>query len=101
MIIIAEGDTVINSAFVSKIYIGGRNDNTSIRADVSNGIGSELARYSKKELSQYALEMLAIAWAANDPVFRFPSEKDVIARMSLAKSASVHVKTKENRHGGS
>lgn len=101
MIIIAEGDTVLNSDYVSKIYIGGRNDNTSIRADVSNGSGSELMRYSKKDISKYVLEMLAIAWSAGDHVFRFPSEKDVIARMRLAKSASVHVKTKENRHGGS
>lgn len=101
MIIISEGDTIVNSEFVTKIYIGGRNDATSIRADVSGGISSELVRYSKKNISQYALEMLALAWADDERVFKFPKECDLLARMNLHKEERSSVKTKHNRHGGS
>lgn len=101
MIIKADGDTLVNTQYVTKIYIGGRNDNTSLRADLLQGGSSEIGRYSKKNISQFVLDMIASTWAADERIFEMPNEKDVVARMSLPKSTSIHVKTKENRHGGS
>ncbi len=101
MLIISQNNLLVNTEYVNKIYIGGRNDTTGIRFDLSGGVGSELARYSKRNISEYVVEMIAIAWAGGDTIFRIPDERDVIERMSLHKEERTHVKTKQNRHGGS
>lgn len=102
MIIVAQGNTIVNSDFVTKIYIGGSNDVKNIRAEFSGGtISVEIARYSQKKISEYVLKMIAIAWADDDDIFYIPDERDVIERMSLHKEERTHVKTKQNRHGGS
>lgn len=101
MLILGDNDTVVNSEFITKIYIGGRPEASAIRADISAGGSAEIMRYGKKNISQYVLEMLAIAWAAEEKIFRFPSEREVITMMSAQKGAGIHVKTKETRHGGS
>jgi hypothetical protein len=100
MIIVAQGNTIINSDFVTKIYIGGSYDAKNIRADYSGG-SSDIARYSQKKISEYVLKAIAIAWADDDDIFYIPDERDVIERMSLHKEERTHVKTKQNRHGGS
>ena len=45
--------------------------------------------------------MIAIAWAGGDSIFYVPDEREVIEKMNLHKEERTHVKTKQNRHGGS
>jgi hypothetical protein len=101
MIIITDTDTIVDASKVTKIFIGGQRDNTSIRCEFGVGVGCEIARYSKKNISQYVLGMIAQAWSSDERLFEIPKEPDVIAKMNLPKTAISHVKTKENRRGGS
>lgn len=84
---------------VGYIFIGG--DKKTIKICFANNTGCELARYSTEAQVKYALEMLYMAISGGNRCFRFPTEREINERMSAAKFAHSHVKTKENRHGGS
>lgn len=102
MIIISKSkDTIINMDHVTKIYVGGNTE--AIRAEISNGGSSEIAKYTKRDVALYALEMLSLAAAGGESYFYMPSDQEIMNRMQLERSGQghVHVKTKATLHGGS
>ena len=90
---------IINLDLVENIFMGG--DRKTIKVCFTNNNGCELARYSTEAQVKYALEMLYESIKGEDRCFRFPNEREINERMSAARFAHSHVKTKENRHGGS
>ena len=102
MLIMSLYDSLINTDYVEKMYIGGSRDvETTIHVELKNGSSTGIAKYSKREMCRYVIGMIAEAWSGGDGLFEVPNEREVVARMALARSAGVHVKTKETRYGGS
>lgn len=91
--------SLVNFDEVGYIFVG--SDKKTIKVCFTNNGGCELARYSTEAQVKYALEMLYESIKGEDRVFRFPNEREINERMSAARFAHSHVKTKENRHGGS
>lgn len=90
---------LVNLDLIGAIFVGG--DKKTIKVCFTNNNGCELARYSTEAQVKYALEMLYESIKGDDRCFRFPTEREINERMSAARFAHSHVKTKENRHGGS
>lgn len=90
---------VLNLDQIENIFIGA--DRKSIKANMVSRSGCELAKYENIEQCKYALEMLFVSIKSEDKAFQFPSVQEIEERRTAARSASIHVKTKQNRHGGS
>lgn len=93
------GMNILNLSEVENIFIGA--DRKSIKANMVSRSGSEVAKYDNLEQCKYALEMLFVSIKSEDKAFQFPSVQEIEERRTAARSASIHVKTKQNRRGGS
>ena len=84
---------------IEVIFIG--SDRKSIKANMISRSGCELAKYENYEQCKYALGMLFEAIRGEERSFQFPNIREIDERRTAARSASIHVKTKQNRRGGS
>jgi hypothetical protein len=94
MILLGQNKQVIwNFDDISRLHVTGRG--TGIQAIGRNGAGGELAQYRNREQASYVLEMLASAISADDRLFTFPSEQELL-------HAKQHTSTGGgSRHGSS
>ena len=90
---------ILNLEQIENIFIGA--DRKSIKANMVSRAGCEVAKYENFEQCKYALEMLFVRIKSEDKTFQFPSIQEIEERRTAARSASIHVKTKQNRRGGS
>ena len=98
MIIMNNNNEVMaNLDYVEEVFLCGN----SIKVAFTSHNGCEIAKYSTKEQAVYALGMLFVSMKSEDKAFQFPSIQEIEERRTAARSASIHVKTKQNRRGGS
>ena len=99
LILSQDKKVIVNTAHIIQAFNGG--NSSTIRITMIHGEGTEIARYSRPELSRYALGMLMQAWSSDERYFEMPSESEVTEKINASKQCGIHVKTKANRHGGS
>lgn len=90
---------ILNLEQIENIFIGA--DRKSIKANMVSRSGCEVAKYENLEQCKYALEMLFVSIKSEDKTFQFPSVQEVEEKRTAARSVSIHIKTKQNRRGGS
>ena len=90
---------ILNLEQIENIFIGA--DRKSIKANMVSRAGCEVAKYENLEQCMYALGMLFTSIKNEDKTFQFPSVYEIEEKRTAARSASIHVKTKQNRRGGS
>ena len=90
---------LVNLDLIGAIFVGG--DRKTIKVCFTNNNGCELARYSTEAQVKYALGMLYQSISGDDRCFKFPGQGEIQERLNAARVTRSHVKTKENRHGGS
>jgi hypothetical protein len=90
-------EVMANLDHVEEIFLCGN----SIKVAFASHNGCEIAKYSTKEQAVYALGMLYQSISGDDRCFKFPGQGEIQERLNAARVDRSHVKTKENRHGGS
>ena len=90
-------EVMVNLDYVEEVFLCGN----SIKVAFTSHNGCEIAKYSTKEQAAYALGMLYQSISGDDRCFEFPGQREIQERLNAARVARSHVKTKENRHGGS
>ena len=90
-------EVMVNLDYVEEVFLCGN----SIKVAFTSHNGCEIAKYLTKEQAAYALGMLYQSISGDDRSFQFPNTREIEERRMAARSASIHVKTKQNRRGGS